>query len=61
VVDQDGTAKACTQRAYPLPIAMQMAWAVPLPVYQGAAGTLMEEIMAQAAKKAEQVPQLPEV
>jgi len=61
IVDGGGTAKACTQRTYPLPIALQMAWAIPLPVYQGAGGTLMEEIMAQAAKKAEQAPQLPEV
>ena len=61
IVDNEGTAKACTQRTYPLPIALQMVCAIPLPVYQGAGGTLMAEIMAQATKKAEQVPQLPEV
>ena len=61
VVDGGGTAKACTQRTYPLPIAMQMAWAIPLPVYAGRNGELIAEIHEAAMKRAQQVPQLPEL
>ena len=61
VVDESGTAKACTQKTYPLPIAMQMAWAIPLPVYAGRGGTLISEIHEVAMKRAQQVPQMPEL
>jgi hypothetical protein len=61
VVDGDGTAKACTQRTYPLPIAMQMAWAIPLPVYAGRSGELIAEIQDAAMRRAQQVPQMPEL
>ena len=61
VVDETGTAKACTQRTYPLPIALQMAWAIPLPVYAGREGSLMAEIQESAMRKAQQIAQLPEL
>jgi hypothetical protein len=55
VVNRDGTAKACTQRTYPLPIALQMAWAFPLPTYTGPGGTLMEQAHEAAMQKAQRV------
>jgi len=61
VVDQDGTAKACTQRTYPLPIALQMAWAMPLPVYAERGGTLIAQIEEAAMRSVQNVPQLPEL
>jgi hypothetical protein len=61
VVDADGTAKACTQRTYPLPLALQMAWACPLPTYTGQGGTLLEQANEAAMRKAQQVAQLPEL
>ena len=61
VVDKDGTAKACTQRTYPLPIALPMAWACPLPTYTGPGGTLMEQANEAAMRKAQSIVQTPEV
>ena len=61
VVDEGGTVKACTQKTYPLPIAMQLAWAIPLPVYAGRDGALMEEIQEAAMRRAQRAPQLPEL
>ena len=61
VVDEGGTVKACTQKTYPLPIAMQLAWAIPLPVYAGRDGALMEDIQEAAMRRAQRVPQLPEL
>jgi len=61
VVDRDGAAKACTQRTYPLPIALQMAWAIPLPTYAGPGASLMEWIQADAMRKAQRIVQTPEV
>ena len=60
VVDGAGTAKGCTQRTYPLPIALQMAWAIPLPVYAGPGGALMAEAHEAALSKAHRVRQVPE-
>jgi len=61
VVDGNGSAKACSQRTYPMPIAMQMAWAIPLPVYAGRNGELIAEIHEAAMKRAQQIPQMPEL
>ena len=61
VVDADGTAKACTQRTYPLSIALQMAWAFPLPTYTGQGGTLLEQASEAAMRKAQQRAQVPEL
>ena len=61
IVDEDGMAKACTKRTYPLEIALQMAWGIPLPVYAGRGGTLMGEIQEAAMRKVQGVPQLPEL
>ena len=61
VVDADGTAKACTQRTYPLPIALQLAWAIPLPVCNTPNGALIGEIKEAAMRKVQEVPQLPEL
>ena len=55
VVDDDGTAKACTQRTYPLSIALQMAWAFPLPTYTGQGGTLLEQASEAAMRKAQAI------
>ena len=55
VVDRDGTAKACTQRTYPLAIALQMAWAFPLPAYVGEGGTLLAQAAEAAMQKAQRV------
>jgi len=55
VVDGDGTAKACTQRTYPLSIALQMAWAFPLPTYTGQGGTLLEQASEAAMRKAQAI------
>ena len=55
VVDRDGTAKACTQRTYPLSIALQMAWAFPLPAYVGEGGTLLEQAHEAAMRKAQAI------
>ena len=60
VVDADGTAKACTQRSYPWAIALQLAWAIPLPVYAGPSGALMAEAHEAAMSKAQRVRQVPE-
>ena len=61
VVDADGTAKACTQRTYPWAIALQLAWAIPLPVYDAPNGVLIGEIKEAAMRKVQEVPQLPEL
>jgi hypothetical protein len=61
VVDADGTAKACTQKVYPLAIALQLAWAWPLPTYAGQGGTLMAMAQEEAMRKAQQIAQLPEL
>jgi hypothetical protein len=61
VVDRDGTAKALTQRTYPLPLALQMAQAIPLPTYAGPGASLMELIQADAMRKAQRFVQTPEV
>jgi len=55
VVDRDGTAKACTQRTYPLSLALQMAWAFPLPAYVGEGGTLLAQATEAAMRKAQRV------
>jgi len=55
VVDHDGTAKACTQRTYPLSLALQMAWAFPLPAYVGEGGTLLAQATEAAMRKAQRV------
>ena len=61
VVDADGRAKACTQRTYPLPLALQMAQAIPLPTYAGPGAALWELLQAQAERRAKEVVQTPEV
>jgi len=61
VVDADGTAKACTQKVYPLAIALQLAWAWPLPTYAERGGTLMAMAQEEAMRKAQQIAQLPEL
>jgi len=61
IVDRDGTAKALTQRTYPLPLALQMAQAIPLPMYAGPGASLMELIQANAMRKAQRFVQTPEV
>ncbi|MCX5653802.1 MAG: hypothetical protein NTY65_04020 [Planctomycetota bacterium] len=55
VVDADGTAKACTQKVYPLAIAMQLAWGLPLPTYVGEGGTLLAQATEVAMQKAQRV------
>jgi hypothetical protein len=55
VVDRDGTAKACTQKTYPLSIALQMAFAIPLPVYAGRGGTLIDQIQNEAMRKIQSI------
>jgi hypothetical protein len=61
VVDHDGTAKACTQRTYPLAIALQMAWAFPLPAYVGEGGALLAQATDAAMRKAQRVAAAQEV
>ena len=61
VVDADGTAKACTQKIYPLAIALQLAWAWPLPTYTGWDGTLMTIAQEEAMRKAQQRAHVPEL
>ncbi len=61
IVDETGSAKACTQRTYPLAIALQMAWAFPLPAYVGEGGTLLAQATDAAMQKAQQLAQLPEL
>ena len=61
VVDADGRAKACTQRTYPLPLALQMAQSVPLPTYAGPGAALWELLQAQAERRAKEIVQTPEV
>jgi hypothetical protein len=61
VVDNDGTAKACSQRTYPTQIAMQLAWSIPLPVYPGKDGQLMAHIAEEVNRKAQTIIQLPEL
>jgi len=61
VVDRDGAAKALTQRTYPLPLALQMAQAIPLPTYAGPGASLMELIHADAMRKAQRIVQTPDV
>jgi len=61
VVDADGRAKACTQRTYPLPLALQMAQAIPLPTYAGPGASLMELIQADAMRKAQRFVETPEL
>ena len=61
IVDETGSAKACTQKSYPLPIAVQLAWGVPLPVYAGKGGVLLGIAVEEAEKKAQRVVHLPEL
>jgi hypothetical protein len=61
VVDADGRAKACTQRTYPLPLALQMAQSIPLPTFAGPGAALWELLQAQAERKAKEIVQTPEV
>ena len=61
VVDNDGTAKACTQRTYPTQIALQLAWSIPLPVYAGKDGQLMAHIAEEVNRKAQSIIQLPDL
>ena len=58
VVDGNGTAKACTQRTYPLPIALQLVWAIPLPAFTGRDGALMAAAQEAAMRKSQEAPQL---
>ena len=60
VVDGGGTAKACTQRSYPLAIAVQMALATPLPLYGGPGGALAAELQARVMQKVQSLAELPE-
>ena len=55
IVDETGSAKACTQKIYPLSIAMQMAWRLPLPTYVGEGGTLLAQATDAAMQKAQRV------
>ena len=61
LVDGDGTPKALTQRTYPLPLALQMAQAIPLPTYAGPGAVLWELLQAQAERRAKEIVQTPEV
>lgn len=61
VVDRDGVAKACTQKTYPLRVALQMAWAITLPIYTGRGGTLIAEVQEESMRKLQGAPQLPEL
>ena len=61
VVDRDGRAKACTQRSYPLTLALQMAQAIPLPTYAGPGASLMELIQDDAMRKAQRFVQTPDL
>ena len=61
VVDNDGTAKACTQRTYPTQIALQLAWSIPLPVYAGKDGQLMAHRAEEINRKVQGIVQLPEL
>jgi hypothetical protein len=61
IVDETGSAKACTQKLYPLPLALQMAQAIPLPMYAGPGASLMELIQADAMRKAQRFVQTPEL
>jgi hypothetical protein len=61
VVDWDGTAKACTEKTYPLPIALQMAWAFHLPVYTGRGGMLLAKMQEDATRKAQGLAQMPDL
>jgi hypothetical protein len=61
IVDETGSAKACTQKLYPLSIAMQMAQAIPLPTYAGPGASLMELIQADAMRKAQRIVQTPDL
>jgi IS5 family transposase len=56
-VDGKGTVKACSQKTYPLPIALQLAWAFALPTYAGPGGALMAE--AQARKRVLEEQEVP--
>ena len=51
LVDAEGFAKACTQKTYPLPIAVQLALAIPLPVFAGRDGVLLGELVSRAARR----------
>ena len=61
VVDADGRAKACTQRTYPLSLALQMAQSIPLPTYAGPGAALWELLQAQEERRAKEIVQTPEV
>jgi hypothetical protein len=61
VVDADGRTKACTQRTYPLPLALQMAQTIPLPTYAGPGAALWELLQAQVERRAKEIVQTPEV
>jgi hypothetical protein len=61
VVDGEGAAKACTQRTYPLSIALQMAWAFALPTYIGEGGALLAQAQEAAMRKAQRVVETPEL
>ena len=53
--------KACTQRTYPLPLALQMAQSIPLPTYAGPGAALWKLLQADAMRKAQRIVQTPEV
>jgi hypothetical protein len=61
VVDEAGWAKACSQRTYPVSIALQLAAAMPLPVYDGAGGALFTHIQEESMRKAQGLAQLPDL
>jgi len=61
VVDGTGSPKTCTQRTYPLTLALQMAQAIPLPTYAGPGASLMELIQADAMRKTQRFVQTPDV
>ena len=56
IVDGDGVTKACTQKSYPLPIALQMAHAMPLKVYMGPGGMLAGYVNEEAPDEPYGVP-----
>jgi len=55
VVDSDGRAKVCTQRTYPLSLALQMAQSIPLPTYTGPGASLLNLLRAKAMERAEEL------
>lgn len=59
VVDGEGVAKACTQKSYPLPILVQMAYAMQLPVYRGPNSKLLAAMQEGSAREDKAVVHIP--